>query len=350
MTLDKITDAKYQDLQVSFDTVDLFNNSDGSAAMIPDANVIVLTGKNTDTLTVNGHETSKVYLYYNATANYSAFQSYYLDVNGDYTPTNKMRLAKASVAEVANDAVAETSFATIAIGDTNLNATIKESAGHASLVIKNSDDSGKAIVNVTISGTALNESKGQGKLEYIGTTKEQADAGDIYVQGSDVSTEDYSYMDHYGVIVSKGTTVKSEMDSDQVTLSVPEEQVYAQVSVSMGATVSGASAAGNMIFKDSETSSYAGKNVVIVGGSCVNSAAASALGVAAGTCGADFTAKTGVSAGQFLIKKTTLGGNTAIVVAGYEADDTVKAAQYLINKGAIEGVYTTATQEKVVTA
>jgi hypothetical protein len=115
------------------------------------------------------------------------------------------------------------------------------------------------------------------------------------------------------------------------------------------AVVSGGSL-GNMVFTDAEKSSWSSKNVVIVGGSCINSAAAEALGVSAGTCGEAFTAATSVSAGQFLIKKTTMNGKIAVVVAGYEADDTVKAAQQLINKGVVEGVYATATQEKVVTA
>jgi hypothetical protein len=100
-----------------------------------------------------------------------------------------------------------------------------------------------------------------------------------------------------------------------------------------------------MIVKDTE--GYSGANVVIVGGSCVNAAAAEALGVSEGTCGADFTAATGVAAGQFLIKETTLNGKTAIVVAGYDADDTVKAAQYVINNGVVPGVYSTATQEAI---
>ncbi len=350
VTLDSVTDAKYQDLKVYFESSDdLFNASDGSTAIFENKPVLVIEGKNTDSITVGSIQTSKIFLYLNNTAGHSAFQTYYLDTEGDYTPTNKMRLANASIAEIdSNNNVAEATFATIAIGDTDLIATIKESAQRAQLAIKNVDDSNAAIINVTIGGTAINETLGAGTLEYMGTTKEDATTGDILFHGTDVSTEDYSYMDHYGVSIAKGSTVKSDVDNDEATLSVPEEQVYAQVSVSMGATVSGT--AGNMIFKDSEASSYAGKNVVIVGGSCVNSAAAAALGVAANTCGEAFTAATNVGAGQFLIKKTTLNGKTAIVVAGYEADDTGKAAQYLINKGAIEGVYTTATQEKVVTA
>ena len=60
--------------------------------------------------------------------------------------------------------------------------------------------------------------------------------------------------------------------------------------------------------------------------------AATALGVSSGTCGAAFTSTTGVGSGQFLIQSvgdvyTT--GKVALVVAGYEAADTVNAAKYL---------------------
>ncbi len=75
------------------------------------------------------------------------------------------------------------------------------------------------------------------------------------------------------------------------------------------------------------------KNLVIVGGSCINSAAATVLGGA--YCGPAFTEATGVGTGQFMIKgvmDTFTTGKLALVVAGYEAADTVNAATYLTKK------------------
>ena len=69
--------------------------------------------------------------------------------------------------------------------------------------------------------------------------------------------------------------------------------------------------------------------MIVVGGSCVNSVAANLLGA---TCGADFTEKTGVGSGEFLIQSfggEYATGKIALVVAGYEAADTVNAATYL---------------------
>ncbi|MFH1787679.1 MAG: hypothetical protein ABH811_02730 [archaeon] len=89
---------------------------------------------------------------------------------------------------------------------------------------------------------------------------------------------------------------------------------------------------GSVLAKDNEISSVSSKNLIIVGGSCINSAAATALGVATHTCGPEFTTATGVGSGEFLIKGVSdafTSGKIALVVAGYEAADTVNAAKYL---------------------
>lgn len=104
--------------------------------------------------------------------------------------------------------------------------------------------------------------------------------------------------------------------------------------VSSTGTTTGATQLGDVLVLDSEVSSVSTKNLVIVGGSAVNAAAAKALGVSAGTSGSAFTTATGVEAGQFLIKGVAdvySTGKIALVVAGYEAADTVNAVTYLKN-------------------
>jgi hypothetical protein len=113
------------------------------------------------------------------------------------------------------------------------------------------------------------------------------------------------------------------------------EEVSAEVLVGMGGTVttSGSDALGDVLVRDSEVSSVSSKNLIIVGGSCINSAAANVLG--GNYCGAAFTQATGVGAGQFLIKGVQdayTTGKLALVVAGYDAADTVNAATYLTKK------------------
>ncbi len=128
-------------------------------------------------------------------------------------------------------------------------------------------------------------------------------------------------------------------DSDQKTamISYPDEQVYALLYMGeLGAAIttsgsggSGATELGSVAITDAEAGSVS-SNLVVVGGSCVNTVAAQLLGVSSRTCGADFTAKTGVGAGQFLIETfSRSSGKVATLVAGYNAGDTTNAAKYL---------------------
>ena len=134
------------------------------------------------------------------------------------------------------------------------------------------------------------------------------------------------------------------------------EEVTADVYItSPGATVGGPSSLGNVLIKDVEVDKLKDKDLIIVGGSCINAAAATALGVAEHTCGADFTAATGVSSGQFLIQSVAdafTSGKIAIVVAGYDVTDTNNAATYLRTKDVDTSagnkyVGTTATEAKL---
>jgi S-layer protein (TIGR01564 family) len=88
-----------------------------------------------------------------------------------------------------------------------------------------------------------------------------------------------------------------------------------------------------LVVKDTEVSSVATRNLIVVGGSCINSAAAALVG--GSKCGASWTEATGVGQGQFLIKgyaDSTITTGFALLVAGYDVDDTVKASTYLTNK------------------
>ncbi len=140
--------------------------------------------------------------------------------------------------------------------------------------------------------------------------------------------------DLWGTILS----LDASTDTDQASaeLNYPDEQIYTLLYMAENAaaiSVAGASAAtqlGDVLVKDSEVSSVSSKNLIVVGGSCINSAAAKLVGEAA--CSADFTTKTGIGSGQFLIQSfgdayTT--GKIALLVAGYEAADTVNAATYV---------------------
>ena len=164
-------------------------------------------------------------------------------------------------------------------------------------------------------------------------------SGDLSLPSdSDISKQ----IDWWGTL---GTKDANDADQKTAELSYPKAQVYSQlymgeVSAAVSATpgTSGTTQLGNVLVKDSEVSSVATKNLVVVGGSCINSAAATLVGGA--KCGAAWTTATGVGAGQFLIKgyaTSSLTSKLALLVAGYEAADTVNAATYLRTKAVDTG-------------
>jgi hypothetical protein len=144
--------------------------------------------------------------------------------------------------------------------------------------------------------------------------------------------------DLWGTVI---TTDASDSDQKSAVISYPDEQLYVQLymgevdsNVVAGTTgTTSSTPLGEVLVMDSEVSSVSSKNLIIVGGSCINSAAATVLGGA--YCGAAFTDATGVGSGQFLIEGydgAYTAGKLALVVAGYEAADTVNAATYLKTK------------------
>jgi len=159
----------------------------------------------------------------------------------------------------------------------------------------------------------------------------------------------------YSALASKFLWDKS---GDQYSLDIiyHNSESYGNVFLAApGVTISGTSTTtsgsakslGSVTVYDNEAASMSGKNLIVVGGSCVNTVAAQLLGVSYPTCGAAFTSKTTAGDGQFLIQAFTQGtNNVALLVAGYNAADTKKAADYLVNNA----VNTTAGASAIVTS
>jgi hypothetical protein len=131
-------------------------------------------------------------------------------------------------------------------------------------------------------------------------------------------------------------------DSDQTTatISYPDEQIYANMyigaeasAITPGTTGSGGATGTINIVKDTEVSSVSDKNLIVIGGSCINAAAAKILGSDVPLCAADFTEKTQVGAGQYIIKTIASPYNAdkvAMLVAGFNADDTETAVKKVL--------------------
>lgn len=125
------------------------------------------------------------------------------------------------------------------------------------------------------------------------------------------------------------TKVLWDKSEDQYTAKIiyHDKESYATVKLS---STSGVSAPTIPVVKPEEAASYSDKNLIVVGGSCVNSLAAQIMGVPANTCG---ESQNVIAPGKYLIKvvKSPLNADKiAVLVAGWEAEDTKKAADKLM--------------------
>jgi len=134
----------------------------------------------------------------------------------------------------------------------------------------------------------------------------------------------------YSALATEILWDKPDSGQKSIKLIYHGDEVAADVRISSPDAVIIGGTLGNLLVTDSEVSTVSTKNLIIVGGSCINSAAASVLGGA--YCGAAFTQATGVGTGEFLIKgvsNSDITSKLALVVAGYEQADTSAATTYL---------------------
>ena len=175
---------------------------------------------------------------------------------------------------------------------------------------------GEAIALTLASDTGDETSVTGVGLSDGGTSTETADGTDVY--------RNFMYS-------ALATEVNWDKSADQynVELTYHGDESYVNLYVNAPTTtVSGGGVAGIPILTDSAAASSTA-NLIVVGGSCINSIAAELLGGA--KCEADFTAATNVAAGQYIIATYARGGKLATLVAGYNAVDTTAAALALVN-------------------
>ena len=215
----------------------------------------------------------------------------------------------------------------------NPQGTVAPIATPAIVILSEKDNSNNYEGNiVTLDAGYDGSSAGLGVSDVVRTWELDASTN----LGNEIQLESnsdiYKDIDWFGVIT---TLDKSDSDQTTATISYPDDQVYAQVYIAeVGASLStgGGSTTGNIVpVYDNEAAKISGKNLVVVGGSCVNTVAAELLGATGKLCGADFTAKTAIGDGEYLIETfSRTGGKVATLVAGYNAADTSNAAKSLV--------------------
>jgi hypothetical protein len=163
-----------------------------------------------------------------------------------------------------------------------------------------------------------------------------------------------SDIDLFGTI---GTKDSGDSNHPKMEISYPDEQIYANAYITKNDAVvtpgggTGSATGGLTAIEDSLISSYQDSNLIVVGGSCVNKVAAKILESEDPICGADFTTKTQVGLTQYIIKTVKSPYNEAkiaVLVAGYEAADTVSAVDKLL-EGATTDVDTSKVYPELTT-
>ncbi len=202
-------------------------------------------------------------------------------------------------------------------------------------------DTGVSVSEASFSWNSDNDMKGNA----YGSTGFQTETNDKI----------YQKMDQWGTMVE---TDQSDSDQYSMTISYPEVQTTAMIYVDSLAEGSTSGSLGNVRVTDAElaSSGMSEKNLIVVGGSCVNSAASTLLSNAG--CGASWTAATGAGSGEWIIQTFAnpwASSKIATLVAGWEQGDTANAATYLTTQEPVTNVGqkltgTTATAATSVTA
>ena len=164
------------------------------------------------------------------------------------------------------------------------------------------------------------------------------EAAEVKVGSSNYGTKDFDLLFAGGFILENP---ESNGNGDgKIVMEIPSEEVKANVIVTGPGTstttaeyssVTVNSVAGQSVIKlDTEVTDPASRNLILVGGPAVNRLTAQAMGLNYPTTGAD----SGIPEGAALIRMidNAFGGsNTAVVVAGWDAEDTRAAASVLQN-------------------
>ncbi|MDD5650886.1 MAG: hypothetical protein PHF86_10805 [Candidatus Nanoarchaeia archaeon] len=126
----------------------------------------------------------------------------------------------------------------------------------------------------------------------------------------------------YRARTAYGTRIEQyQKDDGDLTIYYPSEPVYAEVIIAASEAVTGTLATANVV-KETDVTDVAAQNVILVGGPCANGLTAQFTGEVKTTpeCTANY------KAGEAILKLMDNGNKVALIVAGYSADDTKRAA------------------------
>jgi len=273
------------------------------------------------------------------------------DANGGDTIT----LSIGSVGSSGSLSLADGSSATIKLVDANHVALLDKAANYiytekGAKIILPIDNTGtvQLIEETSYNGGDFHANNGNSlgnTLNFTWVYKKDRSGRDMFLKGSSYGTKDSTYWsgtvgdDDVYSVTKYGTFVKQTgTDDKQLEIFYPENAIQSkffigELNSQLDSTLVDTS---SMIkITDSAIETYKTRNLVVVGGSCINSVAAQLLGSSTPLCGEAFTAKTNVTAGHYLIQAFKNPWNqekVAILVAGYNAEDTTRAVNDILSK------------------
>ena len=315
VTFDSMTTSNYVDVEI---------NAGGSES-VNDTTVDVweFTASEEDGFYINSEEVDTVFLSSNLAHNGNSDENttvtwHYQDDDGDWHNVTASNNTEALQVQYKSGSYLEI---VPGIGVTaGINVTV-----HASN-ISGIDDDLEVYLGYDADGDTL-----------IGNAEDEV-AGEVQLGETDYSTREYDIIKDGGIILRDPDG--NLQGKGSVEFSIPEEEVKANIIVSGPETttttqqfssVTVNSVAGQSVIKlDTEVTDPASRNLILVGGPAVNRLTAQAMGLNYPTTGAD----SGIPEGAALIRMidNAFGGsNTAVVVAGWDAEDTRAAASVLQN-------------------
>jgi len=179
------------------------------------------------------------------------------------------------------------------------------------------------VINVTLGwdGSASSE------VEVTSYATSNGDATSTEILDTDI-WRDFTY----SALATEFLFNKPSSGQKSLKLVYHGDEVAASVLIAESGAVVSSAGVDAILVTDAEVSTVSSKNLVVVGGSCINSVAAALVG--GSLCTTSWTTETGVGTGEFLIQSFSspyTTGKIALLVAGYSMADTVKATTYLGN-------------------
>ena len=344
--IDSFTEKDYQMYEIETSTEEVYNATGGSGTPYDSSiSLIHINGAgDDDSFEVSGgDDTDNVYLGGDNSGSINVFWKDPDDGKIKYTGTT---------------------FLAAAAGDTGIDISFKDTNIPILVGLDASGANGNITLQTNIGEdiTIAFKQDANGDIKYLGGGDgDTSTTGDLKYGSRDISSWEEDTMTEGGIII---TDPKSHLSGDTFEFNINGDESDFKVNVVIagpGATTetTASNSTGLVpVMKASELGSLkATKNLVVIGGSAINSIAAELLGLPFPTYGTSDAWKnaTNVSENMAIIKlfsgTESLGtGKIALLVAGYEALDTQIAADYLTKVGSVNKMLNTTTTNPVVLA